>query len=520
MNISELTKRAIQTLTKNGHTITPLLFFDTFCGEARRNRVAVEDCELIKNYIEKLDKEFKSEVSKYNIRTIPEFLSYLTSALNRMNQNHLANRHNSLLELSRKMTDAIALIDVKEIQDLSGRTNALLNRNHTPENLDDMRREWGRFQMEYKRDRNRTKLEKYIRIDKEDDIDSIIDKVIPLLEREKNTRAGHGVVDLIMHSAQPSLSLPSKQKGKFEKLYKSLRADPDQIYNINVQEEIGKLYEERVETDRSEEKGSIQSAKKIVGSLIDEVESSKGTTPDNFELDKRVNEIKEKVSNIGEDKESSEDLVSSIEDGLDSIGKQASGLFSSFKKYSSGLFDVKDKIEKLEGELNKKRRESDRDILTGMRNRQGFKFDLEEIEKEFKEKGDNYSVIVIDIDGFRGVVEKYGPDAGDLILRYFSKILKEYISIGDSTARYGEDRFLVSLPGKELGEAIQFVNKFKEKVKHTKFVYKDERVVITFSAGISHRIGVDNVTDIIDDSYKMLKEAKNRGKNCIYPNSI
>jgi hypothetical protein len=79
MNVSDLTKKSIQTITKNGDSITPILFFDTFCGEARRHRVKIEDCELIKNYIEKLDGDVQKEAQRYNIRNIKEFLSYLTS---------------------------------------------------------------------------------------------------------------------------------------------------------------------------------------------------------------------------------------------------------------------------------------------------------------------------------------------------------------------------------------------------------------------------------------------------------
>jgi diguanylate cyclase (GGDEF)-like protein len=433
-----------------------------------------------------------------------------------MNQNHLATRHNSLLELSRKIAEALLLIDNKSINDLAGRTSGLLNRSHTPQNLDDMRREWGRFAIEYKGERSRQRLSQFVNVEQDDDIDTLIDKVIPLLEREKSMRGGHGVIDLLMQSAKPSLS--NEKSAELDKIYKTLRANPDKIYDPETQEKISNLYDKRVEADRGEEKRTLQQAKKLVGSLVDEVDSPKAQTEQKeIEVKEKIEILKNGVNAIEQNSDDSKEILTSLEDGIESIGKQTSGLFSSLKKYSTGLFDVKDKIDKFENELNSRRREADRDMLTGMRNRKGFEYDLSEVEKEFQEHGNNYSVIVIDIDGFRTIAEKYGNDAGDLIIRYFSKILKEYISVGDSTARYGEDRFVVSLPNRNLGDALQFVKKFKEKVKHTKFVYKDERVIVTFSAGISDREGVEDVTKIIDNSYKMLKEAKARGKNGFYP---
>ncbi|HIC10713.1 MAG TPA: hypothetical protein EYO61_05070, partial [Campylobacterales bacterium] len=269
MNISELTKRAIQKISKQGEAITPLLFFDTFCREARIHKVSVEDCELIKNYIEKLDPEFRKEAQRHNIRNIREFLSYLTSSLNRLNQNHLAKRHNSLLSLVNKIIDAVSLIDNRELEHLTGRTNALLNRSHTAENLDEMAREWSRFAFEYKRDKNREKLSKFVPIEPQDDLDSLIDKIIPLLEREKDLRDTTKLVDLVMKSAVPSLV--SFDDREFKNLQKELQEEPDKIYQPETQEKIDRFHDRRIELDRREEEIAINEAKQAIDSFVDEV---------------------------------------------------------------------------------------------------------------------------------------------------------------------------------------------------------------------------------------------------------
>lgn len=522
INISELTKRTIQHITKNGEAITPIIFFDTFCGEARRNRASVEDCEVIKNYIDKLDQEFRNEALRYNIRTIKEFLSYLTSALNRMNGNHLATRHNSLLELSKKMVEVASQIDNNDLQNLSGRTNGVLDRVHTSENLDDLKREWAKFSLSYKKDRNREKLAKFIKIDKEDDLDSIIDKVVPILEESQNSGSRgeetSKIVNLLFNSLSPSLV--ALENREVEMLYKKLRSNPDLIFDEDTQKTIEKLHDDRVERDRQEERASISKAKNIISSLVDE-EPEKDLGK--FDTSSDIDNLRDEVQKItdGDEKIGSEEkrsIFSSFGEKISKIKEETSSLFGSLKKYSEKMFEAKEKLSKLESDIKNLRSEANRDLLTKMKNRKGFEDDLNAIEKEFSETKANYSVIVIDIDNFRETVRKFGNDAGDLILRYFSKILKEYISVGDSTARYGEDRFIVSLPNRDLKDAVDFANRFREKVQHTKFMYKNERVSITFSAGVSDRLNSEKFEDLLDKSLQMVKEAKSLGKNCIYPN--
>ena len=511
MNISDLTKKSIQTISKNGNLITPILFFDTFCGEARRNKIVVEDCELIKNYIDKLDTEFQKEVNRYNIRNIKEFLSYLTSSLNRMNQNHLSKRHHSLLDLTIKISETVGRIDNQKLEDLSGRTNAVLTRGHTPENLDDIKREWAKFNISYKREINREKLSKYVAIDINDDLDSLIDKIVPILENQDKQSADPKIIDIIFKSVTPSLA---KLEGRdTDKLYRNLRANPNKIFDTNIQKKIENLYDKRIDIDRAEEKKSIQKVSKLINNFVDEVKQE-SLKPEILNLSQELDEVSKDVSQIAE-AETSSGFLKSISNKLDNLGKTTSNFFGKFKDISNRFSSFKEDFSKLEQDILHNRQDIDRDLLTNLRNKKGFDSDLEEIEKEFQYSKKDYSVVVIDIDGFKGIVEKYGNDAGDLILRYFSKILKEYISVGDSTARVGEDNFIVSLHNRNLENSLELMQKFKEKVKHTKFVYKNSRVIITFSAGITTRTNVEDFQKLIDSANKLMVKAKKDGKNRI-----
>ena len=536
MSISDITKKTLKTITINGDAITPLIFFETFCREARRDKVIMEDCELISTYIEKLDKDFKSEAKRYNIRNIQEFLSYLVSALNRMNQNHLAQRHHSLLELTQKIVEVVAKIDNNDFQNLAGRTNAMLERGHTATNLDSIKKEWSKFSLSYRPDRNREKLSQFVPIDMHDDLDKIVDKVVPILEESKKPKANQKIVELIFNSVTPSLKLIEDKET--EKLYRNLRANPENIFNHEVQKQIEELYNKRLDIDRKAEKENINKVSNLVNDLTDTIQkehekiAKNDFTKDIQELENDLNhadevqtEIKEEKSsnnnsdnsqtNIEKHQKPSNSFFNLIGSKVKNLVSKSSSMFDSLKNSKHFVSELQEKIEKFENDLKNERANIDRDLLTNLKNKKGFEHDIEEIELEYQQTNNNYSIAVIDIDNFRNIVDIYGNDAGDLILRYFSKILKEYIGVGDSIARYGNDRFIVSFPEKNLSESFQVIEKFQDKVKHTKFVYKKERVIVTFSAGIADRVAFENFNELLDKANQLVLQAKERGKNQI-----
>ncbi len=508
MSISELTRKAIQKISQNGQSITPLVFYDKFCTEARISGVAVQDCNIIREYIEKLDVEFQNEVSRYNMKTIPQFLSYLTSALNRMNQNHLGNRHMALLELTQAIVKTTALIDNKDIHLLSGRTEALLFRGHTSENLNDFRKEWARLSSSRQWRATRDTLGRFVEITVDDDLDSIVEKIVPILEKGKEAGDSRRLAELLVQGATPSLS---KSDDETQKLYKELRAEPKRIYNPDVQKRVSFLQTRRIELDRSEERNSVGKVGKIVDKLSEGVNSDKNSSTNPSKgIEDVIKDVKESSAN-------SNSLLSSITGKLENVKKKTSSLFGSFQKYKEAVQNAKKEIDKAVNELIESRKKNDVDTLTGLGNEVSLKNDLQDLEKRFQSKNENFAVIVIDIDNFKDVCSKYGDDAGDLVLRYFSKILKSYISVGDSTARVGEDEFVISLPKRDLTTAIQFAQHFQGKVQHTKFLYKEERVSISFSAGVADRGSNTTFGGVLDRAHKMMRIAKKRGKNIIIP---
>jgi diguanylate cyclase len=511
LNISELTRRAIQLISKNGSSVTPLIFYETFCAEARRNRVEVEDCGVIKTYIEKLDADFQKEAQRYNIRTIQEFLSYLTSALNRMNQNHLAHRHNSLLQLTQAIIKTVSSVDNRDITELSGRTDAMLHRGHSSENLDDMKREW--LKLSPKRWKiSREKLGKYVQIEKDDDLDSIVEKVVPILEANRNGGDNRKVVELLFKGMKPSLSQMDEKD--ILSLYRDLRTHPEKIHDKKTQEKIGKLQDNRIDRDREEEKKGLSRVGKVIDTLSKKVAEERGEREEDLNGD--LKSIEDEVKSAEESGDSSS-IFGSLSKKLSNLKNRTSSLFGSLKKYRGAIESAKEEVTKAIDDLVESRHKNDEDLLTGLGTEKSLNRAIGEMEKRFQKKGENFSVIVIDIDDFRNICKKFGDDAGDLVLRYFSKILKSYIAVGDSTARVGEDEFVITLPNRDLDDALNFADRFQEKVRHTKFLYKDERVNITFSGGVAERKSANDFQEVLDKAHRMMREAKRRGRDRVFP---
>lgn len=154
---------------------------------------------------------------------------------------------------------------------------------------------------------------------------------------------------------------------------------------------------------------------------------------------------------------------------------------------------------RFENERRKKHELSIEDSLTGLKNRR-FVFgdeskpnpsgELRRLFLEAKREGKPLSVIMLDIDHFKNVNDKYGHDAGDLVLKQFSEVIKGkgVMRESDIIARIGGEEILVILPNTDLEGASLLAEKIREMVenKNLNSDNKENRPnKITISAGVS-----------------------------------
>ena len=169
--------------------------------------------------------------------------------------------------------------------------------------------------------------------------------------------------------------------------------------------------------------------------------------------------------------------------------------------------DITDRVE-LEKEL---KRLSEVDPLTGAYNRNKYK---EIIGKEIdRAKRYKYplSVIMIDVDFFKAINDKYGHVTGDEVLKDIVSLITGNIRSGDYLIRWGGEEFLVIAPYASLNNAYLLSEKLRIQAELHYFSYKG--IQITLSSGIAELMENENETSFIKRADNALYKAKNSGRN-------
>ncbi len=118
-----------------------------------------------------------------------------------------------------------------------------------------------------------------------------------------------------------------------------------------------------------------------------------------------------------------------------------------------------------------------RDGLTGLWNRRAYDDHLQKLSEVDRPEG---AVLMIDVDRFKEVNDRFGHDAGDLALIGVGEAILRRIRPADFAARYGGDEFVVLLPGMDLASATEVAERIRETIKK-----EMQEPPVTVSIGVS-----------------------------------
>jgi len=155
---------------------------------------------------------------------------------------------------------------------------------------------------------------------------------------------------------------------------------------------------------------------------------------------------------------------------------------------------------------------SNRDGLTGIFNKRYFFDCLYHVKNIMKQ---NYSIIILDLDGFKKINDEYGHPFGDLVLVTVADIIKGMMRTSDIVARYGGDEIIIYLNNftdrEKLGNRV---HDMKEQISGTLITDGDKSLHITASFGVFIK---ENVIMTLDECIKKADEnlyiSKKSGKN-------
>ena len=150
-----------------------------------------------------------------------------------------------------------------------------------------------------------------------------------------------------------------------------------------------------------------------------------------------------------------------------------------------------------------------KDSLTGMLNRQGMYSAIEE-DKKYR-KAESLGVAMFDIDFFKQVNDTYGHNAGDLILKGFSRIISE--NLNALVCRWGGEEFVAVFIDNDV--LLSDLNHVRELIAQEVFSFEGQDIRITASIGLHKTayFSLDDLDSLIECADSAMYEAKNTGKN-------
>ncbi|GGQ11149.1 diguanylate cyclase [Shewanella litoralis] len=163
------------------------------------------------------------------------------------------------------------------------------------------------------------------------------------------------------------------------------------------------------------------------------------------------------------------------------------------------------------------------DHLTGLYNRRAFTINAAPLWELGVREQTPLSMILLDIDWFKTINDKYGHAVGDSALKAIAKTLQQHIRKSDVLARWGGEEFIIFLPNTSQQAAIQLANTIREKIASVAVFHDGEGLSVTASFGVAeYHSQMNKLEELIKLADKALYQAKNSGRNvvCDFPSPI
>lgn len=121
--------------------------------------------------------------------------------------------------------------------------------------------------------------------------------------------------------------------------------------------------------------------------------------------------------------------------------------------------------------------------------------------------------LMIDIDNFKLINDRFGHIAGDKVLIFIAKLFKKALRDGDRVYRFGGEEFIIILNRTDLDGAKLVAERLLTLCRNNKPLFQNQQIPVTLSIGLTKVLSGDTIDTIIDRSDKALYRAKNNGKD-------
>jgi diguanylate cyclase len=220
------------------------------------------------------------------------------------------------------------------------------------------------------------------------------------------------------------------------------------------------------------------------------------------------------------DKISSAKDISQLEDVLGEVMRETRTIQINAQRSRDELQQTRQQVIESEARIKELERELEstselvrHDQLTGALNRRG----LEEIFTKEAARATRHEtelcVALLDIDNFKKLNDSMGHAAGDEALIHLARVCRDTLRPQDTVARYGGEEFIILLPDTPLTDASAALTRLQRELTKKFFLHGNDKVLITFSAGVTHMRSDDTQESAIKRADEAMYNAKQTGKN-------
>ncbi len=152
------------------------------------------------------------------------------------------------------------------------------------------------------------------------------------------------------------------------------------------------------------------------------------------------------------------------------------------------------------------------DELTGLMNRRSMEDELRRESARCDRTGRAFAIALADLDGFKGINDAYGHQAGDRVLAAAAACMLSTVRLNDQVARWGGEEFLILLPETEDREAVEVASRLCRAVRGMRLEHEGHPIGVTVTLGVAVRRDGDwSVT--LREADRALYRAKTSGRD-------
>ena len=263
-------------------------------------------------------------------------------------------------------------------------------------------------------------------------------------------------------------------------------------------------------------KRSLDEAKDALKNMVTTFIDRLGTMADS------TGEYHDRVAGYATKIENASDL-SEISDIIGAVMQDTRGVQFNLQRSRDELVQTQERVNEyqhrvsqLEQELASVSERMHEDHLTALPNRRGLARAFESESARSERRDEPLSLAVLDIDNFKNINDTLGHQTGDLALVHLARVVRQALRPSDVIARYGGEEFVILLGDTTAADAVNVMMRVQRELTKRFFMHNNERVLITFSAGVAQRSAGESQDDLVERADRALYRAKEAGKNRVF----